>query len=96
MIKQHRNRVAASGEASPDGQKMSLVPCAALPFLSLSLSGGRRVGHSMMEITGWWRQPRRDVEVCGKRKGWAGLGQSRDAGCAGARDSSDCPVPRLW
>lgn len=90
-MKKHRNGASAPGEASPDSQKMSLVPCAALSFLALSLSGGRRGGHSVMGITGQWRNPEGDVGVCGGRMSRAGVGQRGDAGWAGAGRSLGLP-----
>lgn len=67
---------------------MSLVPCAVLSFLALSPSGGRRGGHSVTGITGWWRKPKGGLGVRGRRLSRAGVGRSGDAGWVGAGRSS--------
>lgn len=76
-MKKHCNGAAAPREASPVGQKMSLVPHTVLLFPALSTSGGRRGGHSMMRISGG--HPKGDVEACGGTESGARVGWSRDA-----------------
>lgn len=75
-MKKHRNGAAAPAEASLGSQKMSLAPWAALPFLTLPPSSGRRGGHGVVGLAGVGEAP---WKRCGgvwweEGLGWAGLG----------------------